>query len=192
MSKIVSHYLGGLKGIEIGRGSQNIYEGVDGLNIDCKQHALFDDEQLKYGAKEIARIDIIADAHKIPLGDDSQEYVFSSHVFEHLCDPIAALEEWYRLVRKDGYVALIIPQRDAAPSDKGLPLTIMQELVDMHEHPKIVEDTRGHLTRWDVLLFCVFVSMGEYLKWWKFDVVNITNPDDKIGNGFLVILKVIK
>lgn len=192
MSALLSRYLKGLKGIEIGRGAQNVYKDIDGLNVDCPQHDLFNAEQLKYGAKSIAKIDIIADADKIPLADNSQDYIFSSHVIEHLCDPIGAVIEWYRLVKNGGYVALVIPQRDAAEGDKGLALTTLIELVHMHIDPVKVEDTRGHLTRWTPLTFFYMVHYGMESGWFNFEITSVLNPDDKVGNGFIILMKVIK
>jgi SAM-dependent methyltransferase len=58
------------------------------------------------------RPDLIADASAVPLPDGSQDYVFSSHVLEHLPDTIRTLHEWLRLLRRDGVLFLLLPHAD--------------------------------------------------------------------------------
>lgn len=43
---------------------------------------------------------------------ESYDFVNSSHCLEHLSDPIAALKEWFALVKDEGYVVLTIPDED--------------------------------------------------------------------------------
>lgn len=190
MSAIITKYLGNLKGIEVGRGTQNNYN-LSAIAVDCKMHALFDAEQMKFG-HSIAPIDIIAEADAIPLPDSSQDYVFSSHVLEHLVDPIGAIIEWYRLVKNKGYIALVIPHRNAAPSDQELSITTVDELLKMHEHPVVLENTMGHLTRWTPISFCNLIHSGLVKNWWNLDLKVVQDPDDQIGNGMIIILEVKK
>lgn len=55
---------------------------------------------------------IVADARAIPLPDGSQDYVFSSHVLEHMPDTIRTLNEWVRLLKPDGIIFLLLPHAD--------------------------------------------------------------------------------
>jgi SAM-dependent methyltransferase len=190
VSTTITGYLGNLRGIEIGKGSQNDYH-LNALSVDCKMHDLFNEEQSKFGFAP-AHIDLIAEADSIPLEASSQDYVFSSHVIEHLVNPIGAIKEWYRLVRNGGYIAVVIPQRDAAEADRGKPITTLAEFLYMAQNPTILEDTRGHLTRWTPLSFCDFINYGQELGFWNVELVCVQNPDDQIKNGFTVILRVIK
>lgn len=43
---------------------------------------------------------------------DSQNVVFASHVLEDMEDPFRAVNEWWRLVRTEGYIYLIVPDED--------------------------------------------------------------------------------
>mgnify|MGYP005814113535 FL=1 len=56
-----------------------------------------------------AATDIQADAADIPLEDDSQQYIVAAHVLEHMIDPIAALNEWHRLLVPGGSLFLTVP-----------------------------------------------------------------------------------
>src|SRR6266480_3309536 len=80
-----------------------------------------------------ATIDISADAASIPVPDDSTDFVLHSHVWEHLPNPLIALEEWVRITRSGGYLFVIVPKRDAAASDKDRPVTSLPSLVQLYE-----------------------------------------------------------
>src|SRR5262245_51851836 len=43
---------------------------------------------------------------------ESFDYVFSSHCLEHMHDPIAALHDWWKLVKPGGALFVIVPDED--------------------------------------------------------------------------------
>jgi len=45
----------------------------------------------------------------------------SSHVLEHLVDPVTALRNWYRILQKDGHLIVVVPHRDLYERKKELP-----------------------------------------------------------------------
>lgn len=69
-------------------------------------------EKYPDAADGMQRPDLIADASSIPLPDASQDYVFSSHVLEHLPDTIRTLHEWRRLLKPNGVLFLLLPHGD--------------------------------------------------------------------------------
>ncbi|MBN2493650.1 MAG: methyltransferase domain-containing protein [Deltaproteobacteria bacterium] len=48
-------------------------------------------------------------AHDLPAADGSLDFVFSSHLFEHLVNPLGHLEHWGRKLRPHGKVLAIVP-----------------------------------------------------------------------------------
>lgn len=52
---------------------------------------------------------IVGEAHKIPAPDESLDFIYSSHVFEHLANPIGHLRLWSDLLRKGGEILMVIP-----------------------------------------------------------------------------------
>lgn len=51
----------------------------------------------------------VCDATGLPFADGAFDAVFTSHLIEHLANPVAALREWLRVVRVGGHVANVIP-----------------------------------------------------------------------------------
>ncbi len=51
----------------------------------------------------------IGEAHDLPVDDDSLDFVFCSHVFEHLANPLGHLQYWKTKLRRNGKVAAVIP-----------------------------------------------------------------------------------
>ena len=43
------------------------------------------------------------------IRSDVYDYVFASHCLEHIANPLRALIEWFRVVKTNGYIVLILP-----------------------------------------------------------------------------------
>lgn len=59
------------------------------------------------------RADFYGHACALPFHDHALDYVIASHVLEHVANPIAALVEWYRVLRPGGIIYLVVPDRRA-------------------------------------------------------------------------------
>ncbi len=168
----------GLSGIEIGGSAHNDF-GLDALNVDRfadMDTAYKQDEWRLCGRKR--PVDIVAPGDELPLADASVDFVFASHVIEHFPDPIRALEEWLRVARK--YVVLVAPHRDRT-FDRERELTTTAELLQRHEQGLTAEE-HGHWSVWTLETFlelCSQLGLG---------VVDSLDPDDKVGNGFMVVI----
>ena len=55
------------------------------------------------------------------IADESFDFVYSSHCLEHMYDVPVALKNWFRVVRKGGYLILAIPHRDLYEKRRQLP-----------------------------------------------------------------------
>jgi SAM-dependent methyltransferase len=62
-------------------------------------------------AGERCLADHYGDATTLPFADNSVDYVVTSHVLEHIANPVAALAEWYRVLRPGGIIYLVVPDR---------------------------------------------------------------------------------
>lgn len=95
------------KGLDIGYGGDPILPGVRGWDFE---HG---DAQLMRG-----------------LDNASFDFVYSSHLLEHLPDCELALKNWWRLLKPGGYLLLLLPHRDLYEKKKNLPSRFNHD----HEH----------------------------------------------------------
>lgn len=92
------------------------------------------------------------------VGDESFDYVYSSHCLEHMHDVRTALRNWFRVVRQGGYLLLAVPHRDLYEKKSRLPSRWNIDhkhmfLIGKSEPPDtldIVEEIRGSLTGYDI------------------------------------------
>jgi SAM-dependent methyltransferase len=84
------------------------------------------------GDYPLVRPDIVAEADRMPmLGAGSQDFIIANHLLEHVADPIGALVEWYRLLRRDGTLFLALPDKRVT-FDKDRPRTTLDHLIADH------------------------------------------------------------
>lgn len=55
------------------------------------------------------------------IQDNTYNFVYSSHTLEHLERPDIAITNWWRVLKKNGYLILYIPHRDLFEKRKRLP-----------------------------------------------------------------------
>lgn len=185
-SKTVHRYLDGLRGLEIGGSAHNAF-GVDTLNVDYTDDlsTVFKKAEVDL-CGEAMTVDIVAPGDALPLSDKSVDFVLSSHVIEHFWDPINALREWRRVARS--YIIVICPHRDVLACDAAKPLSDYDELLRRNsgQIPRPTIDTHEHYSRW------TSESFTHLCRRIGFPVLKVLDPDDKVGNGFLVVLDAAK
>jgi predicted SAM-dependent methyltransferase len=183
------------EGIEIGGASHNPY-GVRAKNIaprDDKEFAFYQKTQEGLGEPPLP-VDIWAEGDDLPLEDNSQDFVLASHVMEHMPNPIKALFEWHRVVKPEGIIFLVIPQPTACPGDVGRPLTTLEHCLEDYRLNRTIEDhpippghgRRGHYHVWNLAQFSDLVNQVFPD---KLTIVATQDPDEKVGNGFVVVLR---
>lgn len=180
-SALAHKYLDSLKGIEIGGSAHNPF-GLDAINLDytSDMNAPFKELERQL-CGDALRVDLVATAEALPLKDKSVDFVLSSHVIEHLADPIGALQEWQRVARK--YVFIIFPHPDRTP-ETLTELTTVAELIDRNAGRRTVSaDPAAHKSVW------ILSSFLELMAHLKYVVVETQDPDDKVGNGTTVVIK---
>lgn len=83
-------------------------------------------------------VDIVDDGERLTsVPTASADFVIASHVIEHCRDPIAAIEAWLRVLRPQGVLLLIVPDR-RNDYDRARPLTSLEHLLrDYTDGPDI-------------------------------------------------------
>lgn len=199
-SALAHKYLDNLEGIEIGGSAHNPF-GLNTKNVDYTDDmtTVFKDMEVKM-CGEAMPVDIVAEGDDLPLEDESVDFVISSHVIEHFFDPIKAIEEWFRVIRKGGYIFIICPHQDADPLETR-PRTKLDELLKRHSGEMKPEEVNME-TKHDrsVINGMPFEDRGHWTVWAMDDAVELANHmgwkivetqanDDKVGNGFTIILQ---
>lgn len=179
--------LGELTGIEIGKSLDNDF-GLNVLNVCPKE---FENSE-----GDGTPVDIYAYGDDIPsVGDSSIDFVFSSHVVEHLPNLIKALKEWYRIVRPGGYIVMIVPQRDARVKDRGKPLTKYDEILDDYNNDLTVDthpfdpETNyrgGHYHIFNIISLMFIIQNIKEDFGLDLEMIGSENPDSRHGNGFFL------
>jgi ubiquinone/menaquinone biosynthesis C-methylase UbiE len=186
-SNFISGFLNGLSGLEIGGGSGPCDYELDVINVNHPECSVWDAEQLKY-SPVVRKVDIVADATEIPVPDTSYDFVFSSHVLEHLPNPIKAIKEQYRISKK--YVCMVVPQRDAVDGHREI--TTLEETIDRYNNNNTVTNLLGHLSVWNWSDMWKIIQWGNENNLWKFKLRGVLNPDDARKDGWIIVLEVIK
>jgi SAM-dependent methyltransferase len=67
------------------------------------------EHELVLNLAPFANVDVVADAHRIPLADDTLDSVFSLAVLEHVADPRRVVAEMIRVLKPGGYLYSEVP-----------------------------------------------------------------------------------
>ncbi len=181
-SALAHELLDGLKGVQIGGSAHNDF-GLDTINVDKwgDMNTIYKQEERKLSRDGSALpVDVVAEGDDLPFPDKSFDFVIASHVIEHFFDPIKALKEWARVAKK--YIYIICPQPYALESDKGKLITPLDTLFARHRGEIPDPHTDEHHTRWTCDTFReMCAALGFY-------VAHRQDPDDKVSNGFAVVI----
>lgn len=100
------------------------YTRGTGLDIGCGPHKAFPHfigvdskkDTALFGI-EMAPDNVVDDASSLPMvANERVDFVFSSHLLEHIEDHVAALTEWWRIIKVGGHLVLYLPHRDLYPN----------------------------------------------------------------------------
>lgn len=94
------------QGLDLGCGPNKIWPHAIGVD-NYTETALFGIQM---------KPDVVANVVDLKVfGSASMDWVFSSHVLEHISDYAAALKEWWRVLKPGGHLILYLPDEDDYP-----------------------------------------------------------------------------
>ena len=103
-------------GVEIGPGPQPQILPRDGVNITYveqmppKEWNELYNKSGKFPVRpELWGNYVVGEASDLPVADESLDFIFGSHVFEHLANPIGHLDRWKRKLAQGGRIICIVP-----------------------------------------------------------------------------------
>lgn len=103
--------LAGKRGVEFGAGQ---YEDPAWRWWELPEVKPYDIDVKPYDRRDF-------DAHVPPFPDNAVDFVYTSHLVEHLTDPNCVLTNWLRIVEPGGLVYFSVPHRDLYERRTTLP-----------------------------------------------------------------------
>ncbi|MGB3399429.1 MAG: hypothetical protein WBA34_04565, partial [Candidatus Deferrimicrobiaceae bacterium] len=100
------------------------------------------------------------------------------------------LIEWDRLIKPGGIIFMLVPHKERT-FDKHKTRTTLQHVVDdyYNNNTKPNSDPDGHEHYWitkDVLDIITWMIQNLNMSW---KILKVLNRDDKVGNGFTIVIK---
>lgn len=187
-SALAARYLTGLKGVECGGSAHNSFF-LDTVNVDNtdSMDTVYKKQEIEL-CGEAMPVDFVADASRLPFKDKSYDFVISSHMLEHVFDPINVVLEWERVASK--YIYIIVPNKEKT-FDKEKPLTPIFELHQRNTGILLPKEgvSDDHWTIWDSWSFrdfCMYMSGRKP----NLELIEFQHTDDKVGNGIAALFQV--
>lgn len=142
--------IGGPSQVFSGNGIFPVYPMVQHLD-NCNFHdQTVWEGPIKTGAnfvfdkRKAAGQQFIAEATALDFIPDGQyDFLLSSHVLEHIANPIEALQQWLRLLRNRGMIVLVLPD-SRKTFDHRRPITPLSHMIADYEKG-VAEDDLTHL-----------------------------------------------
>lgn len=99
--------------LDAGAGEQQFKKYCTHLEYISQDFAQYKPENLDSGLQmekwDYGKLDIVSDVTSIPVDDESFDVVMCTEVFEHIVNPIQAVAEFSRILKKEGFLILTAP-----------------------------------------------------------------------------------
>jgi SAM-dependent methyltransferase len=177
MSPRVLHSISGKRGLEIGGPSDvfdyaiPIYRNIGSLdNCVFAQTTLWEGERgagmsFRYCRGKRAGVNFIAEGSELGcIEDSSYDFILSCHSLEHIANPLKALHNWKRVLRRAGFLLLVLPDKERT-FDYRRPVTTLEHLRQDFENNTPEDDTthiEEFVTLWDYQKYPEFKNMEEH------------------------------
>jgi SAM-dependent methyltransferase len=174
----------GRRGVEFGTASHNPFGFKNCIFADREapvETSPYYIEQMRLAGK-VAPTHLIAELGK-PLprdafGNESFDYIVTSHVLEHVWDLLGCFEEMHRILKPCGCMVHILPHKERM-FDQDRPLATWAELVERRRHPENNPNEDDHHSVFDTAQFLAVLENITIFK-----MLDYLDTDDKVGNGF--------
>jgi len=151
-----SEVLAGARGLEIGGPSAvfssagllrayPLLTSLDGVQwaAETAWHTLDRAEGYRPEGRRLGELHVIDSVDLPTLPERSYDAVLSSHVLEHIANPLRALAAWRRVSRPDGHLLLVAPHMEGTFDHRRAPTTLDHMIEDFERG--VEEDDLTHL-----------------------------------------------
>lgn len=112
IEKILKKIPAGLTILDAGAGESQFKKFCGHLKYIAQDFGQYDgsgEVGLQTGEWDVSKLDIVSDIVAIPLPDHSVDAIMCTEVLEHIPNPVAALQEFSRLLKPGGYLLITAP-----------------------------------------------------------------------------------
>jgi SAM-dependent methyltransferase len=118
LNNILTKITSNKTGVEIGGPSalgDIIYKNANNMdNVIFSKNTIWSnhlDEEYNYYNGKTGKV-IINDAVNISsVENEHYDFVFASHILEHVANPLKAIKEWLRIIKNDGFIIIVVPEK---------------------------------------------------------------------------------
>ncbi len=142
--------IGGPSKIFSSKGILPIYSFIKNLdNVNFASETVWEGKiqegkNIRYDHRHFYDYQYISDATELKnISPDKYDFLLSSHVIEHIANPIKALIKWKSILRDDGILIIIIPHKEGT-FDHGRQVTSLSHMIEDYNN-KTGEDDLTHL-----------------------------------------------
>jgi SAM-dependent methyltransferase len=134
------YFLKDKKGLEVGGPSPSFFPlGIYTFprwldNVNFGEYTLWGNQTNNspyiFPGKSILGKQIICDGVDLTLLEDkSYDFIFASHVLEHMVNPLKAIKNWKRVVKDNGFLIIVVPWKENT-FDRYRPITSFDRLLE--------------------------------------------------------------
>ncbi|MDI6046612.1 class I SAM-dependent methyltransferase [Flavobacterium yafengii] len=113
LEKVLKKIPSGNSILDAGAGEQQFKKWCAHLKYVSQDFAQYKPEGLNSGLQmakwDYGKLDIISDIASIPVENESFDTIMCTEVFEHIINPVEAITEFSRILKKDGYLIITAP-----------------------------------------------------------------------------------
>lgn len=80
------------------------------------------------------------DITNIEYPDESFDFIYCSHVLEHIVDDRKAMRELFRVMKKNGWAILLVPIMKKGPTEEDFSIITPEERMKYYGHPEHVRN----------------------------------------------------
>jgi hypothetical protein len=140
-------------GVELGPGPNPQVHPSDDITVEYVEEFPLEkwiesyDQKGKYGAKFSNFSNYkIGSAWNLPQSDNSLDFIFSSHVVEHLANPIGHFLQWKKKLKPNGLILGVVPDMTGTKDYVALPSSLDEFEEEFSK--ELIVPTLKHYARW--------------------------------------------
>lgn len=86
------------------------------------------------------------DGKTLPFADKSQDFIYSSHMLEHVSDYKNMIQEMFRVTRKNGYIIVVVPHKYLYEKKEELPSRFNADHKRLYTPASLLKEVEDSLT----------------------------------------------